>query len=453
LSGAFAGERAVVVGLGASGLAAARVLVEEGAEVSVSERRSPASLERTEARESLEALGVHMLPGGHQPDHLERTTLVVASPGVPQHAGILRWADARGIPVWSELELGARLCRVPYIAITGTNGKTTTTSMVAAALRAAGIPSAPCGNIGYPFSLAAREDHEALVVEASSFQLHFHRTFHPTVSVLLNLAPDHIDWHGSYEAYARAKGRVFELQAPGDTHVGNRDDARSTRLSSRAPCSQVWFTIGFPSPGQVGYENGELVSRLGAEPRSLGRPVSSHAGFLADAAAAAAAGLSFGLDPDAVSAGITSVGPLSHRGEVVARVGSVRFVDDSKATNPHAAIAALTEMKDAVLIAGGQAKGVDLSPLAQLAPILAGVVVLGEAAGEIAALFHGRVPVRRARSIEEAAGLGLELAPEGGTVILAPACASQDMFADYRERGERFAAAALRLAEGAGVRG
>ncbi|MBI4259500.1 MAG: UDP-N-acetylmuramoyl-L-alanine--D-glutamate ligase, partial [Actinobacteria bacterium] len=361
--GRFAGERAVVVGLGASGLAAARVLAEEGAEVLVSERRPAVAVEGLDA---LDDLGVRVRAGGHRPEHLAGATLVVVSPGVPERTPVLRWAHQAGVPVWSELELGARLCRVPYVAITGTNGKTTTTEMVAAAMREAGIASAPCGNIGYPFSLAAREDYEALVVEASSFQLRFHRTFRPKVSVLLNLSPDHLDWHGSFEAYAEAKARVFALQRPGDVHVGNRDDPDAARLSGSAPCGTVWFRLGPPEPGEVGYLDGEIVSRLRGGEDALGRPLSTHAGLMADAAAAAAAALSFGLDVASTGAGIASVGPLPHRGEVVARVGSVRFVDDSKATNPHATLAALSGVDGAVLIAGGQAKGVDLSPLVGL---------------------------------------------------------------------------------------
>ena len=446
-SGRYAGEHAVVVGLGASGVAAARVLAEEGADVVVSERRAASGLGRVEEIEALHALGVRIMAHGHRVEHLKDATLVVVSPGVPEHAPVLRWAETRGIPVWSELELGSQLCDVPYVAITGTNGKTTTTEMVAAAFREAGVASAPCGNIGYQFSLAAREEYEALVVEASSFQLRYHRSFRPRISVLLNLSPDHLDWHGSFDAYVAAKARIFELQDQADVHVGSRDDPVAAAVSARAPCRTVWFTSGPPADGEVGYEDGELVSRLEGSAVPLGRPASRHAGFQADAAAAGAAALAFGLPAQAVAAGIASVGPLPHRGEVVARVRDVRFVDDSKATNPHAAVAALAGMHDAVLVAGGQSKGIDLSPLATLTPSLAGVVVLGEAALQIAALFEGRLPVRRARSIEEAARMGLELAPPGGTVILAPACASLDMFADYRERGERFGAAAVRLAE------
>ena len=145
---------------------------------------------------------------------------------------MLAWAAASGIPVWGELELGARLCDVPYLAVTGTNGKTTTTGMIASCLRAAGHDAVACGNIGHPFPLAAREGHDVLVVEASSFQLRFVETFHPRVSVLLNLAPDHLDWHGSEQAYVDAKRRIVQVQGPGDTHVGNRDDARAAAVSA-----------------------------------------------------------------------------------------------------------------------------------------------------------------------------------------------------------------------------
>jgi UDP-N-acetylmuramoylalanine--D-glutamate ligase len=445
VSGAFAGERAVVVGLGASGVAAARVLSAEGAVVRVTERR--ALVDVPEVAE-LGREGIEVRAGGHRPEHLDGATLVVTSPGVPEHEPVLVWAADRGLPVWSEIELGARLAKVPYVGITGTNGKSTTTEMVAAALRAGGLDAAACGNIGHPFSLAARDDHDALAVEVSSFQLRHHASFHPRVSVLLNLAPDHLDWHGSFPAYAQAKARVFELQtAPDDVHVGNADDASAAEVSRRAPCRIRWFRLGEPASGEVGYRGGVLVVRGhdGAE-TELGTPRGTGAGFRADAAAAAAAALAFGLDPVAVRDGIASVEPLPHRGQIVAQAGGVRFVDDSKATNPHAALAALDGMHDAVLIAGGLAKGVDLSPLATATPSLAGVVAIGEAAGEVAAVFEGRIPVRRAATIEEAARAAFELAPPDGTVLLAPACASQDMFRDYAERGERFSAAARELA-------
>jgi len=442
VTGAFEGRRVVVVGLGASGRAAARVLTEEGARVLVSERRA---LEDVDGVTELESLGVELYGDGHRLEHLDGADLLVVSPGVPEGARVLDWARDRGLPIWSELEVGARFCRVPVVAVTGTNGKTTTTEMVAATMRAAGLDAVACGNIGYPFSLAAREDHDTLAVEASSFQLRFHQTFRPKVSVLVNLADDHLDWHGSFDAYAAAKARVFERQGEGDAHVGNADDPAAAALSSSAPCRIVWFRLGGPTPGEVGYEGGELVSQLGDRAVSLGTPAGSSSGFRADAAAATAAAISFGLDAEAVAAGIRSVEPLPHRGRIVASVGSVAFVDDSKATNPHAALAAMEGLHDVVLIAGGQSKGVDLSPLASAIPRLTGVVVIGDAAAEIATLFESSVPVRKAGSIEEATRLAAELAPVGGTVLLAPACASQDMFRDYKERGERFTAAAIAL--------
>ncbi len=453
MTGRFSGERAVVIGLGASGLAAAQVLAAEGAEVRVSERRLPEEV--ADASTELRAVGVEVLAGGHRPEHLDRATVVVTSPGVPEHEPVLVWAADRGLPVWSEIEIGARLCRVPYVAISGTNGKSTTTEMVAAAMRAAGLDAVACGNIGYPFSLAAGEGHDALAVEVSSFQLRHHVSFHPRVSVLLNLAPDHLDWHGSFGAYAAAKARVFELQEGDDVHVGNRDDAAAAEVSRRAPCAVWWFGLGEPGHGlEVGVSGGEMVWTGGDSGRvALGGPSGSGSGFRADGAAASAAGLAFGLGPAAVGAGIASVRPLPHRGQVVAEAGGVRFIDDSKATNPHATLAALDGLRDAVLIAGGMAKGVDLAPLAAGIPSLAGVVAIGEAAPEVLEVFDGRVPVRRADSIEQAAREAFAMAPPGGAVLLAPACASQDMFRDYAERGERFAAAARALADRAAGNG
>ncbi|GBC86502.1 UDP-N-acetylmuramoylalanine--D-glutamate ligase [bacterium HR12] len=351
------------------------------------------------------------------------------------------------MPIWSELDVGAELCSVPYVVITGTNGKTTTTSLVASMLRAAGLRATACGNIGHPFAIAAREGYDALAVEASSFQLRFHRSLRPRVSVLLNLAPDHLDWHGSLEAYGAAKARVYALQGADDVHVGNAEDAAAAALSRGAPCRLVWFRSGPPREGEVGVVDDVVVARLGDGGVELGRPRTSSAGFVADCAAAAAAALAFGLEPSAIAAGMAGVEPLPHRGEEVARIGGVRFVDDSKATNVHAALHALRNRRDVVLIAGGVAKGVDLSPLRGAAPSLAGVVAIGAAAPEILALFRDLVPVGSASSIEEAVRLAHAMAPPEGTVLLAPACASWDMFRDYVERGERFAAAVRALRE------
>ncbi|MEP6477075.1 MAG: UDP-N-acetylmuramoyl-L-alanine--D-glutamate ligase [Actinomycetota bacterium] len=446
----FDRERAVVVGLGASGAAAAEVLAAEGAQVRVTEARPASELH---VPPELGDLGVEVLAGGHDPAHLEGATLVVTSPGVRQDAPVLAWAAARGLPIWGELELGAQVCEVPYLAVTGTNGKTTTAELVAACLRAGGLDAIACGNVGLPFPLAARQGHAALVVEASSFQLRFHRTFHPRVSVLLNIAPDHLDWHGSFEAYTAAKARIYANQGQNDTHIGNGDDPAAAAVSWAAPCAVRWFrTLRAPVDGEIGYDDGALISRMGQGAR-LGWVDDERAGYRADAAAAAGAAIVFGIEAESVAAGIAGFEPPRHRGETVAVVDGVRFIDNSKATNVHAALAAIDTVHEAVLIAGGVAKGVDLAPLLAARDRLAGVVAIGEAAPELVALFDGVVPVTRAGSIEEAVGAARAWVGDGGTVLLAPACASWDMFRDYAERGDRFAAAARALANEVGARG
>ena len=444
MSGRFEGERVVVVGAGVAGTAAAEVLVVEGAEVTVSEQASDRAIAATMDR--LRALDVRLFTGGHEPGHLEGATLVVTGPGVPERAPILGWARARGLPVWGELELGARVSDAPYVAVTGTNGKTTTTGMIASCLRAGGVDAIACGNIGHPFPLAAREGHAALVVECSSFQLQTQTSFRPRVSVLLNLAPDHLDWHGSFERYVAAKAKIFAAQGEGDVHVGNRDDQKAAQVSSTAPCAVMWTTVGAPGPGEVGFDGEELV--LATEPaQRLGPVDGSRAGYRADAAAAAAAALAFGMSAETVMTGLATFTPDRHRGETVAQVEGVRFIDNSKATNVHAALAAIDGVEDAVLIAGGDAKGVDLLPLRTRAGRLRGVVAIGEAAPELQRVFDGVVPIEMAASIEDAVATAAFMATASGVVLLAPACASWDQFTGYGERGDRFAAAARALAE------
>jgi UDP-N-acetylmuramoylalanine--D-glutamate ligase len=438
----FASERVVVVGAGVSGSAAAQVFSEEGALVVVTDLRPEAELEHAA---ELRSSDVSIASGGHEPAMLEGSTLLYVSPGVEPDAPIVGWARDRGIPTWGELELGARLCDVPYVAVTGTNGKTTATGMIASCLRAAGMDAIACGNVGHPFPLAAREGHDALVVEASSFQLVFQGSFHPRVSVLLNLAADHLDWHGSMKAYAESKARIYVNQGREDAHVGNRDDPAAAAISRLAPCPISWFGSGLPDDG-TGYEGADLVVASGGLLEPIAAVEAGRAGFREDAAAAAAACLAFGASRSAVAAGLASFTPPSHRGEVVATTGGVSFADNSKATNVHAALAALAGVRGAVLIAGGRAKGVDLSPLAAMRDRLRAVVAIGEAADEVVAAFQGAVPVRKAGSIEEATRTAFELAQSGDTVLLAPACASWDMFRDYRERGDRFAAEARAIA-------
>jgi UDP-N-acetylmuramoylalanine--D-glutamate ligase len=449
MSRRFDGERAVVVGAGVAGIGAARALSAEGARVLVTEARPEEDLP---SASELRALGVEVRAGGHDPSHLEDATLVVTGPGVPPEADVLRWARARGLPVWGEMELGARLARAPYLAVTGTNGKTTVAAMIEACLQAGGLDALACGNIGLSFPEAAREERDVLVVEVSSFQLALQESFHPTISVLLNVAPDHLDWHGTLEAYVAAKERIHELQMGADVHIGNRDDPVAAEISSRANCVLRWFRQGPPDEGEVGYVDGVLVARVGGI-HGLGSIDDGRAGYREDAAAAAAVAIAYRVDPVAVAAALAGFRPGPHRGEVVATVGGVRFVDNSKATNVHAAAAAIDGAGDAVLIAGGRAKGVDLSPLKDRSGHLRAVIAIGESAPDLVDVFEGSVPTSVAGSIEEAVRDAFVAAVPGDTVLLAPACASWDQFESYVERGDRFAAAARSLRAEAGARG
>jgi len=442
VSGAFEGRRAVVVGAGVAGRAAAATLVAEGAAVLITELRDEDASEDVHA---LRALGAEVRVGGHHPSDLEGADILVVSPGIPPSAEVFSWARDRGLVVWGELELGARLASVPYLAVTGTNGKTTTTGMLASCLRAGGIDAVACGNIGYPFTSAVRAAHDAMVVEASSFQLDLQSSFHPAVSVLVNLAPDHLDHHGTFVAYRDAKANVYAHQGSGDTHVGNRDDAAAAAVSAEAPCPVRWFGMGSPSLGDVGYEGDVLVARLPGGDAMLGSIDPERAGYREDAAAAAAAALAFGVEPAAVAEGLATFEPGAHRGEVVVEVAGVRFIDNSKATNVHAATAAVAGIRDGVLIAGGRAKGQDLGPLRTVADRLRTVIAIGESADAVEAAFAGLVSVEHAASIEAAVTRAFHAAARPGVVLLAPACASWDQFASYVERGDRFAAAARAL--------
>lgn len=436
----------LVVGLATSGEAAARALLADGAVVRAVDERLDVA-----CAEELRGLGAEVRLGPHALGDLDGIDLVVPSPGVPPRVRILAEAVRRGLEVRSELDLGAARAGVPSIAITGTNGKSTTTELVASILRAGGRDAIACGNIGYPLIRAAGEGHDVLAVEASSFQLHFAPTFHPRVSVITNLAADHLDWHGDLSSYAEAKARIFANQRGDDVHVGNATDPLARALSTAATCRRIWFRVDEPGPGEVGWSGDAVVARLEDTTVVEGIPDGGPA-WREDVAAAVAATLAFGCDAESVGEGIRSMRRLPHRGDVVAVHGGVRFIDDSKATNVHAALAAMAGHRDVVLIAGGLAKGVDLSPLLAASEHLAGVVAIGEAAPQLLRLFDGVVATRSADSIEEAVIVAASLAPAGGTVLLAPACASWDMFRDYVERGERFAAAARAL-EGAVTHG
>lgn len=421
----WVGERILVTGSGRSGTAAAALLRALGAHVTLADRAGGAGV----------WTGERPPPG---------TTMVVTSPGWRPDAPLLRAAAAAGLPVWGEVELGWRLrpAGQRWLAVTGTNGKTTTVAMLAAILAAAGVPSAAAGNIGLPVTeaVAARPPAEVLAVELSSFQLYWSHSLAPAAAAVLNVAADHLDWHGSPAAYTAAKARIFE-RSP--IALANAEDPAARGLLERAPGRRVSFGAG----GGVRVEHDWIIDDVfGAGPLlPVAELMVPGPHNLSNALAAAALARAVGTAPAAIRAGLAGYRPEAHRLTTVATVAGVRFVDDSKATNPHAAAAALAAYPSVVWIAGGLNKGLAFDELVAAAlPRLRAAVLLGSCAEEIEAAFArhaARLPLLRARSMDDAVREAARLARPGDTVLLAPAAASMDMFRDYAARGDAFVAA------------
>ena len=433
----FGGKRVLVVGLGASGWSAARALVDLEATVQVTEA-SDGPLVRERAG-SLRALGAEVEIGGHTLDGLD-ADIAVVSPGIPPSSDILRALEHSEIPVISEVELAFQLARCDFLAVTGTNGKTTTTSLLAAMLAEAGVPSAAAGNIGLPLidAVAYIPEGGAIAVEVSSFQLAGTISFHPRVAVLLNIAEDHTDWHGSMDAYIEAKSLIARNQTADDVFVVNRDDERAWAVSETVSAAVVPFTTGPAPAGGIGIDAGNVVwsgqKIMARDDISL----SGRAG-LEDTLAAAGAALSYGIPAETVRTACVGFRPLRHRMEVVTEHRGVTYINDSKATNPHATLAAVVDLQDVVLIAGGRAKGIDLAPLRATVPPVIAVVAIGEASDEVEKVFDGLVEVVRASTMAEAVAAGMARSRPGGSVLLAPGCASLDMYENYSARGDDFA--------------
>ncbi len=462
------GRPVVVAGAAVAGAAAARALLRRGAVVTVVDRRA------TAATEELAAAGATVvITDAPSPDLVAPAHELVVSPGFPPDHHLVRAAQAAGLPVYSEPELAWRLRgpdAAPWLAVTGTNGKTTTVTMLAAILAAAGLRTAAVGNIGTPLvdlpGPAAPDGYDVLAVELSSQQLHWSITLAPPVAALLNLADDHLEWHGGFAAYQEAKSviwRAAQGKDPAAVAVGNLDDPRVAALLARVPGRRVGFTLTAPEPGQLGVQDGTLVDYAFADspvpllPTDQVRPAGRH--HLANALAAAALARAHGVAPKAVAAGLAGYQPEPHRNALVATVAGVAFVDDSKATNPHAALASLRSYPRVVWIAGGQLKGVRVDELVRaVADRLVGAVVLGVDREQVAAAlarYAPEVPVVRVDRTDEAAMVEVVraaagLAQPGDTVLLAPAAASRDMFTDYAHRGEAFAAAVAAYSPRAG---
>jgi UDP-N-acetylmuramoylalanine--D-glutamate ligase len=427
----------LVVGLGLSGWAAARTLLELGASVRVTESSSGAEIERR--AEQLRSAGAVVETGGHSLERLAADVAVV-SPGISPTSPVVSALRAADIPVIGEIELAWKLARCDFLAVTGTNGKSTTTLLLAEMLRVAGIASTAAGNIGTPLIdvVRALPEDGAVAVEVSSFQLDTIEDFRPRVAVILNVAEDHTDWHGSFEAYARAKARVTRNQRSDDVLVVNAEDEHAMEIAQRATARLVPFATARAPRSGAGVAGGRILW-LGNEVMPVSEVALPGRAGLEDTLAAAAAALSYGVEAAAVVEAVRSFVPLPHRLQTVARRHGVAYIDDSKATNPHATQSAVRGLRDVVLIAGGRAKGIDLGPLAETVPPVIAVVALGEAAANVARIFEGLVPVERASSMREAVARAHSHATPGGSVLLSPGCASLDMYESYAARGEDFA--------------
>ena len=456
------GEHVLVIGLGRSGMATCTVLRARGAVVYATDEKPPEALGETIAQ--LEREGVRFVAPAAIENIASELTACVLSPGVPLNGELVRHLQTLRVPVYSEIEVAYRISKAPMVAITGTKGKTTTTALVGKLFERAGKKTRVGGNIGNALineTFAAGAD-EWIIAEVSSFQLESIRSFKPRISAILNLSPDHLDRYHSMDEYGEAKFRIFANQGPGDTFVGNLDDPIVGELaegepSKRIPARTVWFGLA-PRRMTTLYLRGDRITY--APPTGDPRPVEimpvseiplQGRHNVSNVLAALLIGLAAGLDPEALRAGVRDFEPLPHRLQCVAIQDGVRYIDDSKSTNPGSVVAALeTFTQPIVLIAGGKSKRTDFRAMGEAIRKRAkAVVLIGEAADEIAAAIDSK-RLARANSMDEAVAIARVLAEPGDVVLLSPGCASFDMFASAEARGDAFAQAANALAAARG---
>ena len=454
------GESILVIGLGRSGIASAQVLCGRGVTVYATDEKPPGDLAETIAQ--LQTLGASFAAPADLAPLLERVTAAVLSPGVPLSGALVRRVQDANVPVFSEIEVAYRLCKAPIVAVTGTKGKSTTTSLIGHLFRSSGHIVHVGGNIGNPLirEVLDARPQDWVVAEASSFQLESIRSFRPRVSVILNISADHLDRYHSMDEYAEAKYRIFANQNERDYFVGNLDDERLRTLhwhtgEPRVHARQLWFTLGERHEHASMYLQGDTIvyTPVHGDPRPIellhtGEIPLAGRHNVQNVMAALLAALAAGLDPQALRDAVKSFSAMAHRLQPVGEVGGVLFVDDSKATNPGSVIAALEAYeRPIVLIAGGKSKYTDFSELGRAIDERAkALIAIGEAAGEIAA-HVASAPVERAASMDEAVRRAQTLAQPGDVVLLSPACASFDMFRSAEDRGERFSAAVRALSE------
>jgi len=436
------GKRVLVIGLARTGLATALFCAARGANVTATDARPESEI--GEAIAPLRTAGVRLELGGHLEDTFLEQDLIVPSPGVPADAPLLQAARDKGVTIWSEVELADRFVRGRLIGITGSNGKTTTTSLVEHILKNAGFSTILAGNIGTPLIARVEQtsDDTICVVELSSFQLELIETFRPNISVFLNLTPDHLDRHHTLEAYARAKARIFENQTEADSAILNADDPATTPLAPAKP-HLYWFSRKQRVAQGAFVRGNEIVFRHDGREEavlSLKEIPLPGAHNVENVLAAVAATRLAGAEPAAIAKGVRSFAGVEHRLEFVAEIGGVRYYNDSKATNVDATLKALDAFPGRILIIlGGKDKGSDYTalqkPLREKA-ILA--LLIGAAAEKIENQIAGSVAIERAGTIERAVEIASHAARPGDIVLLAPACASFDQFQNYEHRGRVF---------------
>jgi UDP-N-acetylmuramoylalanine--D-glutamate ligase len=442
----LSGKNVAVVGLGTSGLAAARLCLRHGARVLLNDAKREAEL--GSGVRDLVAQGASLVAGGHEGAGLEGMDLVVISPGVPSFPALAR-AERAGTRIVGEIELAVLALRdpPPIVAVGGTNGKSTTTCLIGAMLEAHGLSTFTGGNLGEPLADHEAESFEAIVLEVSSFQMERVETFKPRVSVLLNVTEDHLDRYESFAAYAHAKGNAFARQTGDDAAVVPHGDEVCLQEAARGRGRVVTFGPG----GTLDVKGDAIVDTRSGE-RFARADIAIEGGHNAlNAAAAIAAATELGVGPDTCRAVLASFRGLPHRMVLVGEVSGVKFYDDSKGTNVGAVVTALQGMVEpkAVLIAGGRDKGGSYAPLVQaLREKGRAAVLIGEAADAIARAIGDALPVKRAPSLADAVRAGAALARPGDAVLLSPACSSYDMFRDYKHRGDEFVRAVQALARG-----
>ena len=439
MSDLLAGKRVLVLGLGLSGRSAARYCAAAGARVVAADERPGDAL--GELRELGDA--ADLVLGGAFPDPAD-FDLVVPSPGVPP----ARYRG-RARRVWGDLELAFRALSVPLVAITGSNGKSTTTRLVEALLRAAGLRAEAAGNIGVAALDLVGRALDVAVLEVSSFQLETIEAFRPRVAVILNLTEDHIDRHGSFAAYAAAKARLLENQTSEDRAVLSADDPEVARLAAAARARVLSFSLRGPVPRGAWLDAGSVCLRDGGSLQRVSLEGLRLRGLhnLENVTAALAAVFALGADVAKAAAALPLFEGLPHRSELVCERGGVSWIDDSKGTNVGAAVRSLESFRGPVLwIAGGKDKALDFGPLVAAARgRVRSALLIGEAAPKLEAALAGAVPTERVGTLEAAVARAAALARPGDVVLLSPACASFDQFRSYAHRGECFRAAVRAL--------